>query len=184
MVFVFNRANTVGDGILLMLAYTVVYYVVMWPISNISGKGDSLVLICLHINIHWGVIDYMTTYYQSLIDIRPSNSSDIWNMTSFIMEFVYWVVAGAASAVGFFFTFGKKGVEKVGEISDSFFGFRTLIPLFSVCLMIFFGQTDSIISWFVIEALTLIAYTVYRRGFRYKKSDIAVLCLLIIFLFV
>jgi hypothetical protein len=32
--------------------------------------------------------------------------------------------------------------------------------------------------------LTFIGYTVYRRGFHYKKSDIAILCLLLLFLFV
>jgi hypothetical protein len=33
-------------------------------------------------------------------------------------------------------------------------------------------------------SMDILGYTIYRRGFHYKKSDIAILCLLLIFLFI
>ena len=42
---------------------------------------------------------------------------------------------------------------------------------------------EEIFEWVMIEICTLIGYTIYRRGFHYKKSDIAVMLLLLIFLF-
>jgi hypothetical protein len=43
---------------------------------------------------------------------------------------------------------------------------------------------EEIFEWVMIEICTLIGYTIYRCGFHYKKSDIAVMLLLLIFLFV
>jgi hypothetical protein len=45
-------------------------------------------------------------------------------------------------------------------------------------------RTGRIIFWVIIELFAILGYTIYRRGFHYKKSDIAILCLLLIFLFV
>ena len=74
-------------------------------------------------------------------------------------------------------------MEKTEEISDSYFGFRTLIPTFAITGMLAFAVWDNIIFWVIIELFAILGYTIYRRGFHYKKSDIAVLCLLAIFLF-
>ncbi len=187
MVFVFNEANTVGDGIWFMAAYTFVYYVVMETISVLSGQGDDLVLLIVHGGIQFGVFDYMTRFFQSLVEIKPYNYYEIWIKLSFILEFSTLIVAGILSTLGLFFTFGKRRMEKTGEISNSVFGFRTFIPIYAVSAMLFWAMsedTNYIVIWTSIEILAAIAYTIYRRGFRYKKSDIAVLCLLIIFLFV
>jgi hypothetical protein len=91
---------------------------------------------------------------------------------------------GIAAAVDFFRTFGKRRMEKTEEISDSYLGFRTLIPIYAVTGMLCFQASDSIIFWVIIELFAILGYTIYRRGFHYKKSDIAILCLLLIFLFV
>ena len=93
--------------------------------------------------------------------------------------------AGVVSVLGFFFTFGKRRMEKTGEISNSFFGFRTLIPIYAVSTMLYWSIAENVsfaITWAVIEVLVLIAYAIYRRGFHYKKSDIIILCALAIFL--
>ena len=78
-------------------------------------------------------------------------------------------------------------MEKTEDISASWFGYRTLIPVSAVSLMLVVyteGSTFSthIIPWFIIELLAVIGYTIYRRGFHYKKSDIIILISLLIFL--
>ena len=75
-------------------------------------------------------------------------------------------------------------MEKTEEISDSYLGFRTLIPVYAVTGMITFEVWDDVIFWVIIEFFAILGYTIYRRGFHYKKSDIAILCMLLIFLFV
>ena len=71
-------------------------------------------------------------------------------------------------------------MEKTEEISDSFLGYRVLIPYFALTGII---ATLTFTTWVIFEILALIGYTIYRRGFRYKLSDIIVLLSLFIFLF-
>ena len=74
-------------------------------------------------------------------------------------------------------------MEKTEEISDSYFGFRTLIPIYAISAMILSESSNYIILWVIFELLTFIGYTIYRRGFHYKKSDVITMCMLLIFLF-
>ena len=118
-----------------------------------------------------------------MIEVRLAENT-LWEPPKYVGWFVFWVVLGAAAAVGFFLRFGKKRSEKTGEISTSRFGFASLLPVCAVCAMIFFGVAHSVFWWAILELFALLGYTVYRRGFHYKKSDVAVLLLLVIFLFV
>ena len=84
--------------------------------------------------------------------------------------FFVWGVIGIAAAVGYVYRFAKKGAEKAGEISESWLGYKILIPIYGYCL-IFLVSDFSVLSW-LIFALMIIGYVVYRRSFRLKKSDI------------
>jgi len=182
MVFAFNEANTVPHGIWYMIAYALVYYVFILALERITSR--SIAAIILHGPIRWGALDFVTVHYQKLIELYGDGYLKGWFLDVFIIETVFWGIAGIASTLGFFFRFGKKRTEITGGISDSVFGARTFIPVFSVCVMIA-GYTDNnILTYIAVQALTLLAYTVYRRGFHYKKSDIAVMCMLLIFFFV
>lgn len=182
MAFVFNEANTKGDGIWFMILYTFVFVLTVTAIAQITDNwqlSDSA-----YGAIPWGIVDQMTTLYQRVVEGNKGSISALWNKPEFVGGFIFWVVAGIAAAVDFFRTFGKRRMERTEEISDSYLGFRTLIPVYAVAGMITFSVWDDIIFWVIIEFFAILGYTIYRRGFHYKKSDIAVLCLLIIFLFV
>ena len=84
--------------------------------------------------------------------------------------FLLWAVIGVASAVGYFVSFMQKGAEKAGEISDSWFGYKLLIPLCGYSLMLLLGEVDFIVM-LIIFALMVVGYIVYRRSFRFKVSD-------------
>ena len=180
MVFVFNRANTRGDGIWFMVLYTFVFLLITSAYLQVTNNWR--LSDAIYPGLLWGTIDTMTTAYQRVVELRTESSVEFWNTPELVSWFVFWVVAGIASATGLYFTFGKRRMEKTEEISDSYFGFRTLIPIYAVTGMIVFEVSDSVISWVIIELFALLGYTIYRRGFHYKKSDIAILCALAIFL--
>ena len=182
MVFVFNEANTRGDGIWFMILYTFVLALAVTAIAQITDNwqlSDSA-----HGAIPWGIVDQMTTLYQRVVECNKGSIAALWNKPEFVSWFVFWIVAGIAAAVDFFRTFGKRRMERTEEVSDSYLGFRTLIPVYAITGMITFEVWDNIIFWVIIEFFAILGYTIYRRGFHYKKSDIAILCLLAIFLFV
>lgn len=181
MVFVFNEANTKGDGIWFMILYTFVFALAITAFGEIIGN--------FHIEQNayglqpWAIIGTLTTCYQDLVE-NTSTEPVFWQTSHCVVWFIFWMTVGIASAVGFFLTFGKRRMEKTEEISDSYFGFRVLIPVYAIAGMIVFGAYMDIIVWVIIALLALLGYTIYRRGFHYKKSDILILCLLLIFLFV
>ena len=181
MVFVFNEANTRGDGIWFMILYTFIFPIVVYAIDEII---DSNSLLVSSYAMPFSTISVVTTTYENMVEMNDfTYKSYFWEKSAFIGWLIFWLVIGVATTVAFFLTFGKRRMEKTEEISDSFLGFRTIIPIYAISAMIAFNVSSSVILWVIIELLTLIGYTIYRRGFHYKKSDIAILCMLLIFLF-
>lgn len=182
LVFVFNEANTRGDGIWFMFLYT---FVLILPLNAIINLTDGTDYQHLKYCMPWMAFDDLNTEYQNLVTLRLEDKLVFSGSSVSIFWFVFWMIVGLASAIGFFVTFGKKRMEKTEEISNSYFGFRLLIPIYAVSAMIALRTSTTNIIWFVIvEILTFIGYTIFRRGFHFKKADIAILGLLLIFLFI
>ena len=179
MVFAFNEANTKGDGIWFMLLWTFVVALVVLAVEElVSSYSFFSYEGCA---IPWGVIDALTTTYQYIVEMEDLSFAYFWQKPECFVWLFVWCAVGIAAAFGFFLSFGKRRMERTEEISDSFFGFRTLIPVYAVAGMICFGSIEAIL-WVIIEILALLGYTIYRRGFHYKKSDIIFLAAMIIFL--
>lgn len=181
MAFVFNEANTMGDGIWFMVLYTFVFVLVFFAfgeMTDLKNVIDSSVLT------PYGVISQLTSHYQCIVE-NAKYTIRFWDKPGYYIGFIFWGIFGIASAVGFFLTFGKRRMEKTEEISDSWLGFRTLIPIYAVSGMISFNAYNYLTIWVIIELLALLGYTIYRRGFHYKPSDIIILgAILPIFLFI
>ncbi len=178
MVFAFNEANTTGDGIWFMFLWTFVTFFATTALDRIMDAWSYFIIEPLP----WGLISELTTSYKRLVELTVpiySGTEDFLQTPNCIFWIIAWSLIGIASSVGFFFSFGKRRMEKTEEISDSFFGYRVLIPYFAVTGMIAF---PSFPTWVIFEILALIGYTIYRRGFRYKLSDVIVLLSLLVFL--
>ena len=180
MVFAFNEANTKGDGIWFMLLWTFIVALAVLAIEEQASAYYSLA----HggCAIPWGVMSSLTTTYQYIVEKGDLSFAYFWQLPECFVWLFVWCAVGVAAAIGFFLSFGKRRTEKTEEISDSFFGFRVLIPVYAVAGMICFGSIEAIL-WVIIEILALLGYTIYRRGFHYKKSDIIILASMIVFLF-
>lgn len=129
----------------------------------------------------WGVIyapiNNLTVIFQKLIEVnRASDSGASLNvdyanryMAQMYMFFV-WGAVGIAAAFGFFFNFKRKGAQNAGEISDSPFGYKLLIPVYGYGLLL---TSDGLeIMSVIIFALMLVGYFIYRRSFKIKTRDI------------
>lgn len=177
MVFAFNEANSTGDGILFMILWSFVM------LFATLAMGRHIRMSYSHIfPFPWLLISQLTTSYQHLIEMTVpvySGGRGFLQTPHCIFGIVIWSLLGIASGIRFFLSFGKRRMEKTEEISDSFFGYRVLIPYFAVTGII---ALPSFSIWVIFEILTLIGYTIYRRGFHYKLSDIIVLLSLLVFL--
>ena len=174
MCFVFNEANTAGDGVCFMILWTFVLFFVNISAAYIFKFSANTAFG----SIPWEVISQLTSHYEKLCEMKLVTAS-FWRSSVLVGWLVTWILIGIASAIGLIFTFGKRRTEKTEEISDSFFGYRVLIPIYAATGMYILRN---IVFWVIFEVLALIGYTIYRRGFRYKLSDIIILLSLLIFL--
>ena len=180
MVFQFNEANTAGDGIWFMILGTFIFILAIAAIETVADNWR--IFNADYCAIPWGTIDMMTSTYQHIVEKGDLGFATFWKTPECVIWFIGWVVAGIVAAIEFLVKFGKRPMEKTEEISDSFDGFRTLIPAYAVLGMLAFMEIG-VIGWVIIELLAFVGYTIYRRGFHYKKSDIIFLVSLIVFLF-
>ncbi len=174
MVFVFNEANTKGDGIWFMLLYTYVFSSVA---SAVSAICDYEMLAGFYAETPWGAFGALTETYRGRIEIGGIEELVFWRAPGYVAWIAFWIALGIAAAAGFFLIFGKRRMDKTGEISNSNFGFRTLIPVYAASEIILTRGA----GWFFTNLMAFFGYAIYRRGFHHKKSDIIVLVVLSIF---
>jgi len=188
LVFVFNEANTKGDGIWFMILYTFVFVLIVDVVLSIVWNNGLIEDINWHLYndipfafTPWAPIVYITEYFEQCVEKEHFTTFPYFHAN--IYATIFWIALGIASTIGFVLSFGKRRMEKTEDISDSFFGFRTLIPICAIFGMISFSSYIPYpLFWLIIEIIAIIGYAIYRRSLRFKKSEIIFLCSLLIFL--
>lgn len=69
-------------------------------------------------------------------------------------------------------TFGKRRTEKAEDISDSPFGYVSMIPLYAILTVIYDIYVYLLI---ILTIATIVGYTIFRRGIKYKVVDYIVM---------
>ncbi len=184
--FLFSEGNTVADGVLFCGLWVFILYLVMFTVRSCFLRpfliGTELWSDTISFS-GWGIIyapiNNLTVIFQRLIDTMYAGLSayaDGWTGSyaarylSQMYMFFIWLAVGIAAAFGYFLRFSRRGAHMAGEVSDSPFGFKLLIPLYGYTLLLMYSELD--IMTVIIFALMLIGYCIYRRGFKIKKSDI------------
>ena len=185
--FIFVQANSSADGVIFCLLWIFLLCVVGYTVIDIleiRGNLEDIVYNYFSWNTayeisSWGIIyapiNNLTVLFQDLIEI---NNPTAWDYTvvpikNQLYMFFVWGAIGIAAAVGYVWSFVRKGAEKAGEISISWFGYRTLIPIYGYCMIILTRGNGGPSSITVLSfILMIIGYVIYRRGFKLKTSDI------------
>ncbi len=203
--FAFERANSVIDGIIMIGVYLVVLYFIAFSVGSIINKTSYFIFRAeFDETIKNGIIPstrpesfYLRVFeergipfvaFGELLDTLKTDAE--WAYSSYTTNFletpsnifwlVLWCVIGLLSAFGVIYGFDKKKAESAEEISNSIFSYKLLIPftfiLSNINYAIFRGDTTACISMTV---ACIVAYTIYRRGVKYKKSDYIVMGIMI-----
>ena len=185
--FIFIQANTVADGVVMSVLWIYVLWAASYAIFKIAQQIDIAVPYSWH---GWGIvyapINNLTVIFQSLIEINQSPTSEMIYAQRYLSQFYFfiiWGVIGIACAIGYFITFVKKGAQHAGEISNSWFGYRLLIPMYGYSLIVLTGTGFVDIMTILVFIMMIIGYAIYRRSFRLKLRDIIVTALGVIPLF-
>ena len=184
-IFIFEQGNTVADGVVFAILWALALWVVweavymVW-LSRLMATDDMQnAVYSYRIYSDWGIayapINNLTVIFQDLIEVNrhgwyqseyPAKYLSQWYL------FAAWGAVGVSSALGYFYTFKKKGAHMAGEISDSWFGYRLLIPIYGYSLHILTGM-EGLLTILIFAAM-IIGYIIYRRSFKLKTSDLVV----------
>lgn len=163
-VFVFNEANSTGDGVWFIILWTFVFYLIARALFGISYY-DNL----SEMGISFMALNGFTASYMDIIDgDRVALTADIWENTKGMIYISLWLVLGILSMIGHYLTFGKRPAQHTEEVSDSWFGYRVMIPIYAVCGMVLWQDIG---AWLIVEVIAVVGYMIYRKGLHLKKSD-------------
>lgn len=199
-VFVFNEANSVIDGIIYIAGYSFVLYILATSLNDIYNEVlrtyygklpmdydmDGIIddwgygyytLIKNEMNsVPWAFFGDLLSGFESAAEVPFEKSFSIILNSGDIVWLIFWSGVGMLSAVGSIIGFGRKNAERAEEISSTPFGYKTLIPLVGLMLVVSLAVADNeMLTAIVVTIACAVLYTIYRRGVKYKTSDYVVI---------
>ena len=181
--FAFSKGNSLIDGIIMIAIYNILPLVVF---------GAALILVTfrfsyrnLSLYLPSSMITNFTKYY---FDILTNNQSNMAINLDFVAGVLIPSLIWLAISMGLliFNLLYTKNIrpEDIEQKSDSYFSYRTLIPLGVFTLSIFFtlGYTvdSQIIGGILIFVLGYIGYVIYQRTFKVKSKYLLLIVGLIV----
>lgn len=160
--FAIIQANTIFDSFIFVGIYSFIFCVIFEPLGKFIEIFDK---VKTDLFVIFNPLLLITEDFNDLID-----RSKVFFETANLIAYIFWVVFGIGAIFGSVYTFIKQRYERVGGISESWFGYKTLIP---ITITGFYLLDTSFYVWCVIGALLF--YIIYRRSIRLKKSDLIVL---------
>ena len=183
VVFIFTRCNNVIDGVVLIGLYLLVFLLLVSAIKT---------------RVNWSFLQYISNFsiftplstfddYMGSFICNKNPSESIINefMWSLIVEIILFVIM----TVLFFVLLKKQKAEDAEQISNSYFGYNLMIPLYLFSIFtieINASQTLIIIILALIGAY--IGYIIKNRSFKPKKMDliltgVSIVCSILFVLF-
>lgn len=183
VMFLFSQGNTAADGAVFAFGAPCGFLLLCFYLDEMISS-----YYALNLRMDGSIIDLANPFthlfgaYDFFCCLIEPERNDVYNGMSAMntASCVLWCILGIAAFFGFVYHVKNYRAEKAGGVSDSFFGYRVLIPLYGCILIAMNGSDiDLLFLTFVIVAMA-VAYFVYRRSFRIKYADIA--CMVFAFL--
>lgn len=171
--FAFTRANRTADGVIFILAYTFIGWLAVgflnsaFPLAGLYRISDNF--------ITFGGLVHFGNNIDALLRgkiIRPYSD---WQISAFL----YPVLLAAVSYLLLFFLVRFEKGERAEQNSDSPFGYRTLIPLYTI-LLLGISRFEWILVCLIIIG-TIVMTIIYKRKILFGWKQWAVIIASILF---
>ena len=116
----------------------------------------------------------MASHYEKAV-VKNFSYIDFSVHYEVLATYVFWLVVALLAVVGYFLTFARHRTERVGGISDTFFGYRVFIPLLGISSVLADGEEPALSVFIVTLIAMLVLYIIYRRSVRLRRSDLIML---------
>lgn len=168
----FTAANTSSDGCTFIIAYLLLPAVINFArlmaaerfrLKDWAENWRAIGMIGIIFRIRLGFASEIGGFGET-----EERLSDLFYDSWFVSRTVANILICAAATVIMLYIFRNRHAEKVEDISDSWFGYRMLLPIYAFCAaFISFSYAGSVLLGLVL----IICYMGYRRGSKLHKSD-------------
>lgn len=165
--FVFNIGNTVIDGVLMIILYIFGPFLIVGAADSVYREFTTGYMIHGVNGFIYEPLSDIANEFEHLSDKDPSPLYSGISTESYIFAVVCIIICIAAF-FAFLYFFQKTKPENTEGISDSPFGYKTMIPVCGISIAII--NLNPVLNIF----LMAIGYIIYRRGFKFQRSDLIV----------
>lgn len=169
--FIYTRGNTSVDGFLLIVLYTFVFYLFFIAIDNLefftvnleSNFYSTLITFSPFVNIG-------NYFNEHILYYGESHFGGYYIRNFHWFNYIFPLILGVIGYLGLYFSFKYDKAERAEQITDSYFGYRIMIPLYYI--LIFFSIIKN--TTFILLVILIIAYLVgeviHYRKFKFPKK--------------
>ncbi len=186
--FIFTRANTTGDGIVFCFFWSFLITVITFAacflkyIATGEDTVSEIVLLGLVPSVSELTIDLLVALMRNTGSVGAVFSTIPQDAkTMLFIGLPLWLGIGTVCGIALIKTFHKKAAQNAGEISSSIFGYKFIVPAMGFSLITSCYYTSAPIWYALIFISMVVGYIIYRRGVKFKKSDLVFLLLALIF---
>ncbi len=165
---IFNSANTAADGSLFIGIWSVLPALFIISAGEFGSNTSGILSIPFISKISEGFF-----FPHAALSVSDAFYNMIIGRDVEMIYFHYtilWTIVGIICAAIYFRSFVKKRTEEIGDISDTVFGYKVIIPVCLFCMTQAFDE-KAICALFGI-LMAIIGYMLYRRSFKIRRSDI------------
>ena len=168
MSFVFTRAQRTLDGIV----FVIFWLFAMFAVASVVGRFFDGVQARLFTPIApLSQVSYSFRDYIELPNWSGSRYGDNY-LVKMTIGFILTGLQAIAATVLLFVTEPKAKTENIGGVSSSPFGYKVMIPLFTVCLLMYIDIIDSSYEIYLAVIVVSLAYmltALYKHTFKIGK---------------
>lgn len=162
--FVFTRANRSSDGVIFMLSYAFVGYIAVAVVESVFVPTGSYIPYSIESAFMFsgGMFECLNEVCNSILgEVADYGYAGWW--------FGSAIGAGLVCYALLFYSLRFEKGEDAEQTSESWFGYRLLIPVYTALMMaVCAGDPLSVI---LVLVGVIIATMVYKRSFRLKGKD-------------
>ncbi len=174
--FLFAEANTVIDGIIISTLWLGAGVILILSVGSLipNLSSSKVETISYNANVYYPIYEIFKFFRRCIASseyygYEPLTAQNWFDLLSGIHM---WFFIGGGAAYGYFRTMTRKAAQKAGEITDSPFGYKILIPICAFSLFIISADESSAILAVLTLAAAFIGYIIYRRSFKPRLRDI------------
>ena len=169
--FVYTRANRDFDGFMFILFWAFALTLVVAVLLSLFGYDN--IFVCTYF-MPFRPLDVSTSFFQHKLYGTQWYAAIGDEKVAMALGFSITAALSAAATFGLFFTERNAKAENAGQLSESWFGYRVMLPLYTVGVLslldLSFWDTEIFLLIIFVTA-AFFANVLYRRTFKIGKKQ-------------